>query len=335
MISENNQISYQNQVLKSAISSNLSFFKGKFEELQHFYKEKERNAAMPPRKRLRTTSAKESRFLNPADMSEFANHRNIIASKTFGVNNEMQRLSFKNIDQALCSLRGDVGMSEFFLVISPEQQNACNRFEMHGVDKTSRKLLGTVYVSREDLKKFEEDQQFYNYSMIVCNTPIDLKTSLELFLNQFEENKSECSPEKEVKIEKLESEPTLFDLLKRLDQNAKTSSDLTKFFNFAEKNHFSIIIRPDFVKFSNQLILDFFLPDDTHVGTFTLTNKEIEEHLKKHKQLLENLKIVEDTNEIVVTKAVAKFLRRFASSLNLIYIYDIMSELIYKIYANI
>lgn len=351
MNSGNNQIFNTNEMSKSVISSNLSFFKGKVEDLKQFYQEKNEATTMITRKRLRSVIEREEKHTDPYDMSDsFKIQRNITVTKITGPNDEVRGFPFKTIDEALCFLQGHVPISEFLLVISPGKRDAttsCDIFEIHGINKTSRKLLGTICVFREDLKNFEEDKNFEKYSMIVCNTPIDPKARLDFVLHQFgcfEEGESSSkqssvseqsnSITSSLKIDNKKSEPTLQDLLKKLSLGPKTSSDLTKFFDFAEKYKFSVIIRPDFVKFSNQLILDFFTPQENFIGTLTLTNQEIENQLKQRKELLGNLKIVEDTNDIALSKGVARFLRRFAGVLNLLYIYDYMSELIYKLYQN-
>lgn len=350
MISGNTQFLNSNDTPKSVISSNVSFFKEKFEDLRHFFQEKDRvlnsRGAVASRKRLRSTFEKEDNYLNPTKTCNIS--RKITVAKTIPKNTKMQHLSFQTIDEALYSLKGDVRISEFLLVISPGKLNSTegsNHFEIHGIDKICRQYLGTIYVTRESLKQFEENSSFENYSMIVSNASIDPKTGLELVLRQFDLlNESECSSEpsfvsletntsKPFKIDK-KSEPTLQDLLKRLDQNSESQSDLKKFFDFAEKYKFSTIVRPDFVNFSNQLVLDFFTQQDNYIGTFTLSNHEIENQLKQHKKLLRNLNIVEDTNEIVASKSVARFLKKIASIFNLLYIYDYISELIYKIHQN-
>lgn len=324
---------------KSVISSNLSFFKGRFEDLKQFYQEKDQNCNLVSRKRIRSTIENVDKSIRLVDMSEASKfQRKITVSKATG-----PKLTFKTIDVALCFLQGDVSITEFLLVISPGKQNL---FEIHGIDKNSRQYLGTIYVIKEDLKQFEDNQTFEKYSMIVSNTALDPKASLEFLLSQLDIlNESDCSTKQSsvsVKIKTLSSyaignnnsDPTLHDLLRRLDRSSKTKSDITQFFDFAEKYNFLVVIRPDFINFSNQLILEFFTPQENYVGSLTLTNQEIESQLKQHRFLLANTHITEDTNEIVVSKGVARFLRGLASALNLLYIYDYVSEFIYKIYQN-
>lgn len=357
MISRNKTYQNPNETPKSVISSNLSFFKeGKFEDLKQFYQKKDRvlsyhgaGGGIGSRKRVRSTDERDTKYLNPADMNDSCQNQIKVSKVTSSNNAELQHLTFKSIDEALCSLKGDVWIAEFLLVINPGKpdSNGCDQFEIHGVDKIYRQYLGTIFLTRDELSQFEKDNKFENYSMIVSNTPLDLKTSLESVLGPFDcFNENACSsglssPSVRVKsvspfkIERKKSEPTLQDLLTRLDQSSKVSADLTNFFDFAEKYEFSTIIRPDFVNFSNQLILDFFTPHENYVGTLTLTNQEIENQLGKHQKLLAKLRIIEDTNEIVASKGVARFLRKCANLLNLLYIYDYMSELVYKIYENI
>lgn len=256
--------------------------------------------------------------------------------------------TFKSIDAALQALRGDVWVSELLLVITPEKEtmDSSTVFEVHGIDKIYKQYLGTIYMSRAELRNFEEDGKFDNYSIVFVNTPIDTKTCLEFLVGQYEESnkgsiasgRSGMPRRKRTNQGSLlvkESEPTFHELLLRLERNCSNTSDLKKFFDFSEKYNFSIIIRPDFVKFSNKLILDFFIFSNHYVGSLTLSNKDITDQIGSHRKLVDNLVIVEDTNELLIPKKVATFIRRMASFLNLLYVYDYMSEFIYKIHHNI
>lgn len=329
-------------------SSNLSLIKGTFKGLKHLYPGILSEVGHDQELKKAMKRSPGNKNTNPSDGGE----NMITMIKRTGLeNSELQRLNFKTIDEALHSLRGDVWISELLLVITPEKDtvDSSNLFEIHGIDKIYRQFLGTIYVSREELRAFEESRKFDNYSMMFVNSPVDPKTCLEFLVGQCEDpdefvspSTQRQSPPRRKKANQCglldkDSEPTFHELLRRLEGSAQKSksSDLTKFFDFAEKYNFSITVRPDFVKFSNKLIVDFFIFENHYVGALALTNKEIEEQLELHKKLLEKLVMVEDTNELIIPKPVAGFIRRLASLLRLLYVYDYLSDFIYKVYHNI
>lgn len=260
-------------------------------------------------------------------------------------NSDAKKLSHKTIDAALQSLRGDVWVSECLLVVTPETgtMESSPQFEMHGIDKIYSQFLGTIFISREALMQFQESGKFENYSMVFIKTPLDPNTCLKFLVShsgdpdEFGTGTSVKTrrERRKLRIEEQESEPTINELVLRLKGCSKNESDLTKFFDIAEEQNFSITIRPDFINCSNKLILDCFIFKTDYIGSLALSNREISNQIDKHAGLINNLVIVEDTNELILPAKVATFIRNVASFLRLLYVYDYISEVIYRIVHKI
>lgn len=258
---------------------------------------------------------------------------------------DTRTLSFKTIDAALISLRGDVWVSECLLVVTPEKDtmDTSLNFEIHGIDKIYKQFLGTILLSREDLKILHEKGQFENYSMIFVRTAVDPCSCMEFLVShcgdpdEFGTGNSMSTRRKKRKrlYGNPDSEPTIHELLLRLKGSYRNQSDLTKFFDLAEDFHFSITVRPDFVNCSNKLILDCFIFKTDYVGSLCLTIREISEQMEQHSGLIRDLVMVEDTNELLMPTKVASFIRRVASAIKMLYVYDYISEFIYKIVHDI
>lgn len=328
------------------VNSNESLIKGTLQGLKHFYQgvnpmmESNGIDSIPkdvPKEKSENKSKKSSK-------AEHASATITLLKRVSIKTQEAVRLKYQSIEEALLALRGDIWVSELLLVITPDKEtiDTTKLFEIHGIDKIYKQFLGTIYINRDELRQLEESGKFDNYSMVFVNTPIDPKTCLEFLVGQCEDpgeieastgtRRNRTKPTTE--IVKQESEPTFHVLLQRLEGNTNTA-DLTKFFDFAEKYNFSTIIRPDFVNFSNKLRLDFFIFHNHYVGSLSLTNSEISDQIERHPKLMGKITIVEDTNELLISKKTANFLKRLASCLGLLYVYDYMSEFIYKIYNNI
>lgn len=282
-------------------------------------------------------------YLNPVNLEEL---NNITLMKRTGRQNSGSKyLSFKTIDAALISLRGDIWVSECLLVVTPEKDSSdtSNMFEVHGIDKIYKRFLGTVFLSRADLQRFHENGTFDNYSMIFIKTNVNPRTCLEFLVShcgdpdEYGVGNSVVSRRKKrnCPLSKQMSEPTIHELIDRLKACPKNPSDLDKFFDLAEEYNFAITIRPDFINCSNKLILDCFIFKTDFVGSLILSIREISDQIDKHLGLIKNLVIVEDTNELIMPRKVANFIRRIASLLNLLYVYDFVSEFIYKLVHNI
>lgn len=255
------------------------------------------------------------------------------------------KLSFNTIDLALQSLRGDVWVSECLLVVTPKKGSIHTSliYEVHGIDKIYKEFLGTIFLSSKDLATFQADGTFDNYSMMFIKSSIDPRTSLDFLVrhcgeaDQFD-NEISVSHQRKTRRKQtveLNSDPTMHELLLRLQACSKSKSDLNQFFDLADQYNFSFIVRPDFVKCSSKLLIDCFIFKTDFVGSLRLSNEEIFEQIHRHHGLIKDMVLVEDTNELILPSRIATFTRRVASLLNLLYVYDCISEFIYKVVHNL